>query len=100
MRDTGEAEKRTFPENRWLPADEGQGVTGTVQDSSLWSDVAVATVLPCGTEGRWKHRLALGKPEEEGGCREVKPDGLQRLSIRGCGLVSVLRQEGTEVAGF
>lgn len=30
-----------------------------------------------------EHRLALGKPEEEGGCREMKPDGLQRLRIWG-----------------
>lgn len=47
--------------------------TGDDRDS-LWSDGAVAAILQCGTEGRWKHRLALGKPEGEEGWREVKPD--------------------------
>lgn len=45
--------------------------------SSFWSDEVGGAVFQHGTEGRWKHRLALGKPWEEGGWREVKPHGLQ-----------------------
>lgn len=53
-------------------------MTATVpRQSSLRSDRVGAAVLQHGTEGRWKHRLALGKPWEEGGWREVKPQGLQ-----------------------
>lgn len=84
MRDTGQAGKRIFPRSRWLAAIEGhRGWQWPSQDSSLERDGVVATVLQCGTEGRWKHRLDPGMPGEEGGWREVKPDGLQRLSIWG-----------------
>lgn len=61
MRDTGEVRKRTFPESRWLAANEGHGMTGAVPRQQLTETWSVSCCT-CGTGGRWEHRLALSKP--------------------------------------
>lgn len=95
VRGTGEAKSRWLarwgPQRvQWLSRDRAAGWRGSYW-TSMWAGSS------------WKHRLALGKPGEEGGWREVwlKPGGLQRLSIWGLlGWFSVLRQEGTDFHRF
>lgn len=62
------------------------------RQSSFWSDEVGGAGFQHGTEGRWKHRLALGKPWEEGGWREVS-----RMVCKHLGTVRSVpvRQEGT-----